>query len=256
MRRDWTRDEVLAALHLYTQLSFGQLHKGNANIQALAARMQRTPSSVAMKLTNLASLDPQITANGRKGLRGASALDRAVWDELKGNWDATALAAQDSYARLLGDQPSTEQHDEPDTWVQTRTVSLLNREASAKRLALPVRYVGLGEAIDDLGEHAARHGTPFLYEPLNRYETNLLNTPAQAAEFVEEVSSGTPPPSSPSLPPLSSLLPLLLSSCCHHHRHRRHCRRATIPRRQKYRRITDPHPKSRGPRKASAFLLH
>lgn len=136
MRRDWTRDEVLAALHLYTQLSFGQLHKGNADIQALAARMQRTPSSVAMKLTNLASLDPQITANGRKGLRGASALDRAVWDELQGNWDATALAAQDSYARLLGDLPSTEPHDEPDTWVHTegRTRTALVRVRANQHL--------------------------------------------------------------------------------------------------------------------------
>ena len=33
----------------------------------------------------------------------------------------------------------------------------------------------LGEALDDLGEHAARHGVPFLYEFLNRYETNLFN---------------------------------------------------------------------------------
>jgi sugar phosphate isomerase/epimerase len=40
----------------------------------------------------------------------------------------------------------------------------------------------LGEALDDLGEHAARLGQPFLYEPLNRYETNLLNrTPTAAA---------------------------------------------------------------------------
>ena len=40
----------------------------------------------------------------------------------------------------------------------------------------------LGEALDDLGEHAAKLGQPFLYEPLNRYETNLLNrTPTAAA---------------------------------------------------------------------------
>ena len=136
MRRAWTRDEVLAALHLYTQLSFGQLHKGNADIQALAAKMERTPSSVAMKLTNLASLDPQITASGRKGMSGASALDRAVWDELQGNWDATALAAQDSYARLLGGQPSKEHHDEPDTWLHTegRTRTALVRVRANQHL--------------------------------------------------------------------------------------------------------------------------
>ena len=31
-------------------------------------------------------------------------------------------------------------------------------------------------ALDDLGDHAAQHGVPLLFEPLNRYETNLVNT--------------------------------------------------------------------------------
>lgn len=100
MRRDWTRDEVLAALHLYTQLSFGQLHQRNPEIQSLAQHMGRTPSSVAMKLTNLASLDPQITANGRKGLAGASALDRSVWAELQSHWDVTATQAATAFERI------------------------------------------------------------------------------------------------------------------------------------------------------------
>ena len=42
----------------------------------------------------------------------------------------------------------------------------------------------LGEALEDLGEHAARHGTVFLYEPLNRYETNLFNRQADAAAWL------------------------------------------------------------------------
>ena len=42
----------------------------------------------------------------------------------------------------------------------------------------------LGEALDDLGEHAAQHGRVFLYEPLNRYETNLLNRLADTAAWL------------------------------------------------------------------------
>ena len=42
----------------------------------------------------------------------------------------------------------------------------------------------LGEALDDLGEHAAQHGTVFLYEPLNRYETNLFNRQQEAADWL------------------------------------------------------------------------
>lgn len=42
----------------------------------------------------------------------------------------------------------------------------------------------LAEALEDLGEHAAGHGVPFLYEFLNRYETNLCNRLADTDAFL------------------------------------------------------------------------
>lgn len=42
----------------------------------------------------------------------------------------------------------------------------------------------LAEAFGELGERAARHGQPLLYEPLNRYETNLFNRQADAAAWL------------------------------------------------------------------------
>ena len=42
----------------------------------------------------------------------------------------------------------------------------------------------LADALDDLGRRAARHGRPLLYEPLNRYETDLFNRQGEAAEFL------------------------------------------------------------------------
>ena len=42
----------------------------------------------------------------------------------------------------------------------------------------------LGEAVEDFGEHAAQRGQPFLYEPLNRYETNLFNRTPDAAAWL------------------------------------------------------------------------
>lgn len=44
-----------------------------------------------MKLANFASLDPKIIESGRKGLDGASALDRKVWDEFHGDWTKLVL---------------------------------------------------------------------------------------------------------------------------------------------------------------------
>lgn len=48
----------------------------------------------------------------------------------------------------------------------------------------------LGEALEELGRDAARHGVPLIYEPLNRYETNLINTVAEGAELLETLSLG------------------------------------------------------------------
>ncbi len=48
----------------------------------------------------------------------------------------------------------------------------------------------LGEALDDLGAHAARHNVPLLYEPLNRYETNLFNRLGDAAAWLRTTRHG------------------------------------------------------------------
>ncbi len=42
----------------------------------------------------------------------------------------------------------------------------------------------LAEGLEELGEHAAAHGQPLLYEFLNRYETNLFNRVAPTVDFL------------------------------------------------------------------------
>ena len=48
----------------------------------------------------------------------------------------------------------------------------------------------LGEALTTLAERAARYGVPLLYEPLNRYETNMFNRQGEAAAFLRTLLSG------------------------------------------------------------------
>lgn len=43
----------------------------------------------------------------------------------------------------------------------------------------------LDEALGELGRHAGGHGVPLLFEPLNRYETNLVTSVATGLEVVE-----------------------------------------------------------------------
>jgi len=100
IRTNWTRPQTLAALHIYLQLPFGQLHARQPKIKQLAEWIGRSPGSVALKLVNLASLDPLIVASGRKGMSNVSALDRGIWEELPANWDKVAMEAVAEYERL------------------------------------------------------------------------------------------------------------------------------------------------------------
>ena len=95
-RRDWSRKELLIALKLYCELPFGKMHSRNPDIIHHAALIGRTPSALAMKLTNFASLDPEIRSTGRKGLSGASQADRKIWDEMVSNWNRLAIEISES----------------------------------------------------------------------------------------------------------------------------------------------------------------
>jgi putative restriction endonuclease len=86
----WTREHALIALNLYGKLLFGQFHHNNPMIMDVASRMGRTPSSLAMKLSNLASLDPVQRARGIRGLSGASKQDREMWREFHSNLNELA----------------------------------------------------------------------------------------------------------------------------------------------------------------------
>lgn len=90
----WTRQQLLVAFNLYCQMPFGKMHSRNPEIVKYAELIGRTPSALAMKLTNIASLDPAITSTGRKGLDGASATDKAMWQEMQVDWGRFAIEAQ------------------------------------------------------------------------------------------------------------------------------------------------------------------
>ena len=47
----------------------------------------------------------------------------------------------------------------------------------------------LAEALETLGEHAKNNGVKLIYEPLNRYETNLFNLFCDASAFLENLST-------------------------------------------------------------------
>jgi len=88
------------------------LHSRNPEIIQLAKLIGRTPDALAMKLVNFASLDPAITSSGRKGLKGASNLDREVWAEFHADWEKLALECEMLRRNLDRTQPSEDESDE------------------------------------------------------------------------------------------------------------------------------------------------
>lgn len=106
--KKWTHDELLVALNLYHKLTFGQLHHRNPAIVALAAKLGRTAGSVAMKLSNLASFDPALKLRGIKGLAGASALDRSVWNEFHADLDEAVPASEEALRALFHAAPESD----------------------------------------------------------------------------------------------------------------------------------------------------
>ncbi len=106
-RKPWNREELLILLNLYEKIPFGKFDQGNPVLMDVAGRMGRTPGSVAMKLSNLASLDARLAARGIKGLSGASALDRQVWREFHEQHETLAPESEGLLASLLtGDADS------------------------------------------------------------------------------------------------------------------------------------------------------
>lgn len=99
--KGWTHDELLAVCNLYFTLPFGQMHSRNPIIIQMASALGRTPSSVAMKLVNFASLDPAHRARGVSGLKGTSRADREIWEEFHSQWDSAVEESEMVLERLM-----------------------------------------------------------------------------------------------------------------------------------------------------------
>lgn len=118
---NWSRVQTKLAFHFYCQTPFGQLHSRNKKVIELATLIRRTPNSVAMKLGNLASLDPAIRESGRAGLGNASNMDKEVWSEFHGNWETLALECDQFRRRLSEATPGPTDSELPDIDIEDFT---------------------------------------------------------------------------------------------------------------------------------------
>lgn len=93
-REKWSHEETILAFDLYCKISFSKISKTNKDIIELANTIGRTPSSVGLKMANLAHYDPELIANHKSGMANGSKLDKEIFDEFSNNWEELSYQAQ------------------------------------------------------------------------------------------------------------------------------------------------------------------
>ena len=141
-RRVWTRDDLLLALNLYGRLPFGRMHRSAPEVIALSSLIGRTPSAVAMRLGNFASLAPALQRRGIRGMQNTGSGVSEIWAEYERSPEALIEESERLLARLQAGRtmPATLEVDPAIVGLE-REVTVLQRvnQAYFRRLML-ARY--------------------------------------------------------------------------------------------------------------------
>lgn len=138
-RIPWSRDEQLLALRLYSLLRFGQLSKGQHDVVQVANAIGRTPSAVAMKACNFASLDPALD---RKGLGNISQSDKVLWLEFMSDSETIAAESERLFQDIVlkGEAGQPQEKIQPDRITESIQTVKVRRVQSFFRRAVMVSY--------------------------------------------------------------------------------------------------------------------
>ncbi len=90
----WARDELILAFDLYCRIPFKKTTAKNPDVIELARILKRTPASIARKLGNFGSFDPELSQRKISGLPHASRMDKEIWDSFHQNWNQLVLEAK------------------------------------------------------------------------------------------------------------------------------------------------------------------
>ena len=89
----WSRDELILAFDLYCRIPFKKTKANNPQVIELAGLLKRSPASIARKLGNFGSFDPELQKRQVSGLSHTGKLDREVWEEFNNDWNRLVLEA-------------------------------------------------------------------------------------------------------------------------------------------------------------------
>ena len=100
-RRKWTREEEIIVLKLYCEIPFKNSSKSHPKVIEVAKLINRSPSSVNMKIGNFGSFDIALKQKGIKGLTNASKLDEEIWNEFNNKWDRLTYESEQIRENLI-----------------------------------------------------------------------------------------------------------------------------------------------------------
>lgn len=126
-RKNWTRDELMVAFNLYCKLPFSVTNARRKEVIELANLIGRTPSAVAWKLVNFASLDPTLQAQNIKGASNGSKLDKIIFDEFYQDWEQMIYESEIILQNLKNNQENLD-----NTFNQEENIELDNFTFSEK----------------------------------------------------------------------------------------------------------------------------
>lgn len=98
----WTEEEFIVVFNLYLKLPFGKMDSRTSEVIEMAKLLDRTPSSIAMRLVNFASVDPFHQNRGIKGLKGGTKQCRPIFEKYINDRENLMFESEQILAKLEG----------------------------------------------------------------------------------------------------------------------------------------------------------
>lgn len=103
-RRNWTQDEFIVVFNLYLKLPFGKMDARTPEVIEMANLIGRTPSAIAMRLVNFASVDPFHQNRGIKGLEGGKKQCKPIFEKYINDKENLMYESEKILANLEGQE--------------------------------------------------------------------------------------------------------------------------------------------------------
>lgn len=134
IRKNWTREELIVAFNLYCRIPFSKINYHLPQIKELADAIGRTPSAVAWKLVNFASLDPDLKKRNIGGAKNVGKQDKVIFEEFKDNWEKLITESELAYEKLVKTKKDEIEDDKIEIYYDETKVGLTREILTKQRV--------------------------------------------------------------------------------------------------------------------------